>query len=152
MHALSWRFLNAPIKQLRGAGYGDALERITIDLANFEVGLKESRTSGDDYAVFNYASSLMEYFKVRGRYADRLNVALAAREAAAKLAPETIAGADNNLGNAYVDLPTGDRSENLGLAIACWVLGDPEPPRPIKPTIGPRTKGKELCPTKQPLN
>jgi predicted ATPase/class 3 adenylate cyclase len=97
--------LHAADQQLRGAGYADALERMTIDPANFEVGFKESRTSEDDYAVFNFASSLMDYFKVKGRYTDRLNVALAAQEAAAKLVPKTIAGADNNLGNAYVGRP-----------------------------------------------
>ena len=34
--------------------------------------------------------------------------------------PENYAGIQNNLGNAYCDLPTGDREENLRKAIECY--------------------------------
>ena len=107
-------------QQLRGTSYAAALARIAVDFANFEAGIRESQESGDDHAVVGYASSLADHLRIKGRYSERLILALAARTAAEKLGAEAMAGADNNLGNAYGDLPTGDRGDNLRRAIACY--------------------------------
>lgn len=106
--------------QLGGGGYAAALERIDIDFANLEAGISECQGSEDHNAVYDYAACLEAYLRIQGRSNDRLILAQAARAAAEKLGTEATAGADNSLGNAYADLPTGDRGENLGRAIACY--------------------------------
>jgi predicted ATPase/class 3 adenylate cyclase len=112
--------LCAADQQLGGAGYVQALERVGVDFANFEVGIGQSQATGDHDAVVGYAASVEGYLRIQGRHNDRLSLALMARAAAGNLGAEAVAGADNNLGKAYWELPTGDRGDNLQRAIACY--------------------------------
>jgi len=112
--------LRAADQQLGGRDYTAALERISIDFANFETGIRESQASENYDAVFGYAASLADYLRIRGRHSDRLTLALAARAAAENIDSSSVAAADNNLGIAYGDLPIGDRGDNLRRAIACY--------------------------------
>ena len=112
--------LRAANQQLDGAGYVRALERIGLDLPNFEAGIRESGESADDKAVVGYAALLSDYLRIKGRHKARLTLALAARAAANNLGREVVAAAENNLGIVYTDLPTGDRPDNLQRAIECY--------------------------------
>jgi hypothetical protein len=107
-------------QQLTGAGYGAALQRIAIDLANFEAGVRESQHNDDHDIVCDYAVQFTNYLLIKGRYRDLLTLTLAARAAAAKLDGDVIARAEHNLGFAYAKLPTGDRGDNLKRAVACY--------------------------------
>jgi predicted ATPase len=114
------KVLGSADRQLGGRDYAAALERIAADFGNFEAGMRESQNRGKHRAVMDYASHLADYLRINGRFSDRLKLMLAARAAAAKLDASSIARADNNLGNAYARLPTGDRGENLKRAIECY--------------------------------
>jgi predicted ATPase/class 3 adenylate cyclase len=107
-------------QQLRGNSYKLALERLDADLGNFEAGTIESQRNGDHRAVVDYATSLADYFSIRGRFDARLKLASAARAAAESLGLANMAGRDNDLGCAFQDLPTGDRGDNLRRAIDCF--------------------------------
>jgi predicted ATPase/class 3 adenylate cyclase len=69
-------------QQLRGRDLRTALERISTDLANFDAGIRESQRSKDHHAVCGYAFCMADYLRIKGRYNDRLNLALMARAAA----------------------------------------------------------------------
>jgi predicted ATPase/class 3 adenylate cyclase len=112
--------LRAAEQQLGTTGYATALEGIAIDFANFEAAIRESLDSGDHHAVCEFCALLGDYLRIRGRHMDRLGLALVARAAAKKVDILRVAGAENNLGIAYGELPTGDRGENLQRAIACF--------------------------------
>jgi predicted ATPase/class 3 adenylate cyclase len=114
------RVLRIAAQQLHETGYAAALERIDIDIANFEAGIRESQRSEDHYAVCGYATHLADYLRIKGRHNDRLTLALAARAAAENFDAEVVARADNNLGTAYAHLPTGNRGDNLRHAITCY--------------------------------
>ncbi len=109
--------LHAAAHQLDTIGYAAALERIAIDFANFEAGLRESQASKDHGAVYDYATDLAGYLRIRGRHNDCLSLALAARATADNLGAEVVARANDNVGGAYANLQTGDRGDNLRRAI-----------------------------------
>ncbi|WP_207682746.1 CHAT domain-containing protein [Desulfonema magnum] len=88
------------------------------------VNLERAGQTGNDnlimYCAFTLAHVAQEF-----RPYPRLNEAIAAYELAAEKAlcignEQAYGTTQNNLGAAYSDLPTGDRGENLGNAIACY--------------------------------
>ncbi|MFZ0889802.1 MAG: hypothetical protein WA005_15245 [Candidatus Binataceae bacterium] len=115
------KVLKAADAQLAGGEYAAALTRTDADFENFMAGMKASEEAGDHQAVIDYATDLAGYLQIKGRFAERLALALRARASALALDDsQLVAGRDNNLGNAYSDLPTGDRGENLRRAIECY--------------------------------
>jgi tetratricopeptide (TPR) repeat protein len=104
-------------KLLRGSQYADALERIDVDLENFDAGARTTQKSGDYQSLLAYTSQLADYLSVRGRFVHRLTLAHATRDTAEALGPKPIADAEHNLGDAYVELPTGNRTHNVRIAI-----------------------------------
>ncbi len=115
-----WAALAAANQELTRSGYAAALARIDADIANFEAAIANSRARDDHRAVFGLIANLGDFLRIKARYGDVLAQALAARASARQLDAETLAGAENNLGNAYRNLPTGDRGANLLRAIACY--------------------------------
>jgi predicted ATPase/class 3 adenylate cyclase len=109
--------LHSAVNQLRRTSYAAALERIGIDIANFEAGIRESQGSKDHDAVYVYATDLAYYLQIKGRHNDCLTLALTARATAENLGAEVVARANDNLGGAYSKLQTGDRGDNLRRAI-----------------------------------
>jgi len=97
-----------------------ALRWIDAESDNVQQGVEwaEEKEPGlFENAVFAYAV----YLRQRCRFSEnvRLNEALL-RRLSPEDAPQTWATTQNNLGGAYFDLPTGDRSESLAKAIACY--------------------------------
>ena len=71
--------------------------------------------------VQSFAYALADYQMKRGLWADWIAWTQAGLEACKRMSDEAgTATMQNNLGNAYVSLPTGDRAANLARAIQCY--------------------------------
>jgi predicted ATPase/class 3 adenylate cyclase len=114
------RVLHIAVQQLHGRSYAATLQRIAINIVNFEAGIRQSQDGRDHRAVVDYVGFLSNYLRIKGRYNDNLTLALMARTAAENLGAEVMADAEINLGLAYSNLPTGDRGDNLRRAIDCY--------------------------------
>jgi predicted ATPase/class 3 adenylate cyclase len=107
--------------QLRRNEQAKGSARIDTDYENILVGVETSRELQEHRAMIDYSAGLALYLTHRGRFALRLRLAEQALRAAELMKdPEALAGTQNNLGNAYAELPTGDRGQNLKRAIACY--------------------------------
>ncbi len=103
-------------KNQQAAGFA----RIDADYENFVAGLKTSEEFKSN-TIVNYVSRLSNYLTHRGRSDQRLEFAQRAAQAALpKGDPHITAANQNNLGNAYCSLPTGDRGKNLKRAIESY--------------------------------
>jgi tetratricopeptide (TPR) repeat protein len=113
--------LQSADRQLGTGAYAIGLARIDADLENIFAGAAACSAGGNHSSVIAYGEAFAGYLKIKGRFGERLDLAQKAKRAAEALGePEVVAGRDNNLGNAYIDLPTGDRGENLERAIASY--------------------------------
>ena len=107
--------------RLSGPDYLHALTVLDGAYPNIRAAWEGAVTSDNTELVRDFAYTLADYFQRRGLWADWI----AWRQAglnACEDASDAIACASmqNNLGNAYFFLPTGDRAENLNKAIACY--------------------------------
>lgn len=108
-------------EQLKRNEQAKGFARIDADYENILAGVETSRELHEHRALIEYSGRLANYLSYRGRFAQGLALAKQALEAAEVLkVPVLVAGMQNNLGNAYGKLPTGDRGENLKRAIACF--------------------------------
>jgi predicted ATPase len=113
--------LKSADRQFKSAEHLAARAQISAELENIFAGVNHSREANEHRALVENAFSLSDYLQVSGRFAEGLDLAASARSAAETLKDNPlVAACDNNLGNAYCNLPTGDRGENLTRAIACY--------------------------------
>ena len=108
-------------EQLSGNEQAAGFARIDTDYENMMAGFETSRELQDHHVLFGYAGRLADYLSHRGRFAQRLTTAEEALRSARLMGDaRAVAVTQNNLGNAYSNLPTGDRGENLKRAIGCY--------------------------------
>lgn len=108
--------------QLRGHDHQKAIARITTDIENLRAGLAWAVQAREHRMVVSYSQVFSDYLRLIARFVDNLDLqtqAVAAAKAINNL--QLVAGCQNNLGNAYGDLPTGDRADNLQSAIDCFL-------------------------------
>jgi class 3 adenylate cyclase/predicted ATPase len=107
--------------RIRGAaGQGTARRWMNVEFANMQQAVEWAEENDPGLfppAVFAFGTFLRE--KCRFSENVRLNESLLIR-LIAESDPAKWAATQNNLGNAYRNLPTGDRGENLGKAIECY--------------------------------
>jgi predicted ATPase/class 3 adenylate cyclase len=107
--------------QIRGKEQLRGIARISADLENIRAGMDTCVEVADHSAVLRYAGAFATYLRSTGRFSEALARAEQGLTSAEALRdPRVVAGAQNDLGTAYADLPTGDREKNLGKAIACY--------------------------------
>ncbi|MBI4489703.1 MAG: tetratricopeptide repeat protein [Deltaproteobacteria bacterium] len=107
--------------QIRGKEQMVGINRITADIENIRAGMDTVVQTHDHQTVVRYSQAFGYYLAIKSRFAERLMRAQQSLSAAEELKDsQLIAGCQNNLGNAYQNLPTGDRGENLKKAIACY--------------------------------
>jgi predicted ATPase/class 3 adenylate cyclase len=107
--------------QIRGKEQMAGINRISADLDNIRAGMETAIQERDHHMVVSYSQAFATYLRIKSRFAEGLQRDLQGLKAAQALGnQQLIAGCQNNLGNAYADLPTGDRGENLKKAIACF--------------------------------
>ena len=115
------KVLVAADAQLERNEQAKGFARIDADYENILAGIETCSDMQMHGALIEYSFRLAAYLSYRGRFAQRLALAQQALRAAEVLkVPVLVAGMQNNLGNAYGKLPTGDRGENLKRAIACY--------------------------------
>ena len=108
--------------QLAGHEPKQGLARISADIENLRAGLAWAMQSREGRMTVSYAQCFTDYLKLSARFEENLDLqtkALAAAQTIDDL--QLVAGCQNNLGNAYGDLPTGDRGKNLQSAIGCFL-------------------------------
>ncbi len=107
--------------QIYGKEQMTGINRISADLENIRGGMDAAVRNGDHLAVVRHSQAFGEYFQMKSLFAESLrrgHQGLASAEALKD--DEVIAGCRNNLGNAYMSLPAGDRRENLKNAIESY--------------------------------
>jgi tetratricopeptide (TPR) repeat protein len=107
--------------RLSGPDYLDALAVMDAAYPNVRAAWEGVVESGNWELVRDFAYALHGYFQCRGMWAERIAWTQAGLEVCEREGDaESCAGMQNNLGNAYADLPTGDRAANLEKAIECY--------------------------------
>jgi tetratricopeptide (TPR) repeat protein len=107
--------------RLSGPDYVDALDVLDAAYPNIRAAWKEAVTSDHWQRMRDFASALHDYFERRGLWADWIAWTQAGLDACERAGDAiSCAGMQNNLGEAYRQLPTGDRAGNLGKAIECY--------------------------------
>jgi predicted ATPase/class 3 adenylate cyclase len=98
-----------------------AIGQVSDELENFRAGSKTVHKIKDHLGAAQYALGLAEYLSITSRFSElllRCQQGLVAGQALG--APNIIAACQTSLGTAYAQLPTGNRTENLQRAIACY--------------------------------
>jgi predicted ATPase/class 3 adenylate cyclase len=107
--------------RMRGKEQIAGIARISADLENIRAGMETAVRERDHRTVLIYSQAFGNYLQVKGWLAELLRVGERGLSAAETINDaELIAGAQNNLGAAYAQLPTGDRGANLQKAIVCF--------------------------------
>ena len=107
--------------RLSGPGYLDALTVMDATYPNVRAAWEGIVESGDWELTRDFAYALHDYFQRRGLWAEWIAWTQAGLEACERAGDaESCAAMQNNLGNAYWALPTGDRAANLQQAIQCY--------------------------------
>jgi non-specific serine/threonine protein kinase len=115
------RVLDNADKQIRGKEQMDGIARISVELGNIRAGIETAFRRREHETIIRYSQAFGTYLSIKSRFAELLHIGLLGLEAAKQMNDnQQIAGCQNNLGNAYRNLPTGDRAENLKKAIACF--------------------------------
>ncbi len=115
------RVLARADNQIQGKEQMIGFTRITADIENIRAGMENSIRLRDYRMVVNYSQAISTYLDGKAQFAELLARSQQSLSAAEKLKDDpVIAACQNNLGNAYWNLPTGDRAENLKKAIACF--------------------------------
>jgi len=110
---------NTALRAVGGAAQAEARRWITTEIENVREAVAWAETS--DPSLFERAVHAFNmYLFQTGRFSEsvRLNDTLLER-LSIEVSPTAWAMAQNNLGQAYWRLPTGDRSNNITRAIAC---------------------------------
>ena len=122
LHAYHFlRVLDMADNQIRGDQQKLGLARIAADLENILAGMEYASSTQDHRIVLRYSQAFAIYLRIKGRlseYLTRCQQGLAAAETWND-ARQT-AACQNNLGNAYRYLSTGDRGANLLQAITYY--------------------------------
>ena len=107
--------------QIQGKEQIAGIDRITADLDNIRAGIENAIEIPDHGMVVRYSQAFTTYLRLKALFAEELMRAQQGLSAAQVLEDLQLVGAcQNNLGNAYGDLPTGDRGANLQRARACY--------------------------------
>ena len=107
--------------RLSGPAYLEALAVLDESYPNIRAAWEGAGEAGNEKLVQDFAYALHDYFQHRNLWSDWITWTQAGLEACKHMGDEAGAAAmQNNLGNAYLNLPTGDRGANLALAIACY--------------------------------
>jgi predicted ATPase/class 3 adenylate cyclase len=107
--------------QIRAGDQRMAIARITALLDEIRAGMDSALAAHAHAIVVRYSETLGSFLRLTGRFTD-----LVLRSAEGLVAAQalndarSIAGSQNNLGNAYGNLPTGDRGANLTKAMRCY--------------------------------
>jgi tetratricopeptide (TPR) repeat protein len=108
-------------RRLSGPDYLDALGVMDRAYPNVRAAREGAAEAGSEELVRDFAYALADYQMQRGLWAEWIAWTQAGLVACEHLGDETGAATmQNNLGNAYLSLPTGDRAANLAQAIACY--------------------------------
>ena len=108
-------------RRLNGPDYLDAMAALDAAYPNVRAAWEGAVASEHWELVREFAYILADYFQRRGLWAEWIAWRRAGLDACERAGDaESIAGMQNNLGNAYWSLPTGDRAANLQMAIACY--------------------------------
>ena len=117
-------YLNLARRQrprLSGPDYLNALATMDAAYPNIVAAWERASELGAAQWVRGFAYALHDYFDRRGLWKTKIDWTQRALDACAREGnAESCAGLQNNLGNAYQDLPTGDRGANLQRAIQCY--------------------------------
>lgn len=108
--------------QIDGHDYQKGIDRITADFENIRASVVWALGANEYQMVVNYSQAFSNYLRLTTRFIEQLDLQTKAATAAkAKNDLRLVAGCQINLGNAYMDLPTGDRASNLQSAIDCYL-------------------------------
>ena len=109
------------VPRLSGPAYLEALAVLDESYPNIRAAWEGAGEAGNEKLVRNFAYALPDYFRHRNLWSDWIAWTQAGLEACKHMGDEAgAAGMQNNLGNAYANLPTGERGANLGRAIECY--------------------------------
>ena len=109
------------VSRLKGSAYLEALTVLDGAYPNIRAAWKGAGEAGNEELVRDFAYAMHDYFGRRNLWSDWITGAQAGLEACKHMGDKAGAAAmQNNLGNAYAQLPTADRGANLARAIACY--------------------------------
>jgi len=107
--------------RLGGPAYLEALSVLNGAYPNIRAAWEGVVEVGNEELVRDFAYAMHDYFGRRNLWSDWIAWTQAGLEACKHMGDEAgAAGMQNNLGNAYAQLPTADRGANLGRAIAYY--------------------------------
>ena len=107
--------------RLGGPAYLEALSVLNGAYPNIHAAWEGVVEVGNEELVRDFAYAMHDYFGRRNLWSDWIAWTQAGLEACKHMGDEAgAAGMQNNLGNAYAQLPTADRGANLGRAIECY--------------------------------
>ena len=107
--------------RLSGPAYLEALSVLNGAYPNIRAAWEGVVEVGNEELVRDFAYAMHNYFQHRNLWSDWITWTQAGLEACKHMGDEAGAAAmQNNLGNAYLRLPTGERGANLGRAIASY--------------------------------
>ena len=134
--------------QINGPEYFSALARLDRLYPILQAGWQVADAAGNYVRIMQLAEAVGYYQGHRALWQEGIDWRRSAVNAAEALDnPQFKATAQNNLGNAYGDLPTGDRAKNLAVAIKCYqeALGVFTPQsRPLRLCHDPKQLGHRL--------
>jgi len=107
-------------QRLKGLDHLAALASLDALYPNLQAAWEGVTATENWELVQEFAYLLADYFECRGLWDAWISWRQAGLEACQRLGEEECSGLQNNLGNAYLRLPTGDRAENLDRAIECY--------------------------------
>ncbi len=115
------KILDRAAEQIQGKEQMAGITRITADVENIRAGMETAIRIRDYRTVVSYSLAFVTYLDMKAQFTELLLRAQQGLSAAKELKNNSpIAGCQIHLGNAYGQLPTGDQSENLKKAIACY--------------------------------
>ncbi len=107
--------------RLKGPDYLDALVVMDAAYPNVRAAWEGVVAAGHWKMVRGFAYAMHDYFNRRGLWAEWVAWTQAGLNACKRAGDvKSCANMQNNLGNAYLRLPTGDRAANMKQAIACY--------------------------------
>lgn len=113
--------LELAVNHIKGKAQMAGFVRVTADLDNIRAGMETATQMSDHKMEVNYSLAFAPYLQMKGLFAELLIRNQQGLSAAAALQDvRLIAGCEHNLGNAYAQLPTGDRGPNLRRAIGYY--------------------------------
>jgi tetratricopeptide (TPR) repeat protein len=109
------------VPRLKGPGYREALAVLDAAYPNIRAAWEHAGEAGNEELVRDFAYAMHDYFQGRNLWTDWIAWTQAGLDACERLGDGAgTAAMQNNLGNAYLFLPTGERAANLARAIECY--------------------------------